>query len=507
MKKTFENKRILMISGVVFGALLLIFIIVYSIYRALNPRKIRYGEEISKLPSVEHISRGNVNAFDYSGETDAFIACMYDSNVSDAVFRTYFGYESITVTRRMSSIRLLGTGMEKIFEDIPEESFPRYMVIGIDPYAALVQSCSNSDLYRKQLGFIKEIASGHPDCRILITLPDDTAEKWSSFDEKTLRQARSSYIITVRELSGLENVRIFYNPTEEWVLYSDCIRENGAYSPVLYNIDAHLLALNLDPEATDHLLTIDNVNEIMDETIEKAGKYVEVRGSYADLSGKDVYFIGDSIFGNFRDETAVSSFFRDMTGAEVYNLGEGGMSAVNTANPASDIGGAFAYLLGKERLQAFSGRCYEFKSYYSYWQAAEKLKETKGENSVFILEFGLNDYFGGKTEDEFRNAMNTLIRGIRSTYPDGEILVLSPGYILMYNDGTMLPAGTGSVLQAYRDAAAEAASDNNVRFLSLTEDFGFTQEDAEKYLLPDLVHYNEYGRYLLAQGLARYFKK
>ena len=85
--------------------------------------------------------------------------------------------------------------------------------------------------------------------------------------------------------------------------------------------------------------------------------------------------------------------------------------------------------------------------------------------------------------------------------------MLSPGYILMYNDGTMLPTGTGSVLQAYRDAAAEAASDNNVRFLSLTEDFGFTQEDAEKYLLPDLVHYNEYGRYLLAQGLARYFKK
>ncbi len=507
MKKTLENKRILVISGVISGALILIFIIIYSVYRMLHPRKIEIGDEIAKLPSIERLARDNLYAFDYSGETDAFITCMFDSNISDSVFKLYFGYEDITVTRRMPSITVLGRKMEKIFEEAGEEAFPRYIVLGLDPYAALVQSCSNSDLYRKQIGFIRRIASEHPDCRIMITLPDDAAEKWSSFDEKAVKLARSSYIITVRELSDLENVRIFYNPTEEWVLYSDCIRENGPFSPILYNIDSHLLAVNVDPNSTEHVLTIDNVNQVMDETIEKSRQLAEVRETYADLSGKDVYFIGDSIFGNFRDETAVSSFFRDMTGAQVFNLGEGGMSAVYTANASSDMGAAFNYLLGKEDLRTFSGRCYELKSYYSYYLAAARLKETGGENSVFIIEFGLNDYFNGIGDDEFRDAISKLISELKNVYPKGEILVLSPGYISMYNNGTMLPGATGSVLQAYRDATIEVAAGRNVEYLSLTDDLGFTQEETESYLLPDLVHYNENGRYLLAQGLARYFKK
>ena len=507
MKKTLENKRILLISGVIFGALLLIFIIIYSVYRMLHPRKIVYGEEIAKLPSIERLTRGDQNAFDYCGETDAFIACMYDSNVSDSVFTTYFGYESITVTRRMPSITVLGRKMREIFDDTEDASFPRYIVLGLDPYASIVQSCSNSDLYRKQIGFIRNIASSHPDCRILITLPDDAAEKWSSLDETALKLARSSYIITVREFSDLENVRIFYNPTEEWVLYSDCIRENGPFSPILYNIDSHLLAINIDPNSTEHVLTIDNVNRIMDETIEKSAKLAEVRATYADLSGKDVYFIGDSIFGNYRDETAVSSFFRDMTGAQVFNLGEGGMSAVYAADSRSDIGSAFNYLLGKERLETFSGRCYDLRSYYSYFTAASRLQETAGDNSIFIIEFGLNDYFNGQSEDSFRDAMTRLIAELKSTYPKGEILVLSPGYISMYKGGSMLPGETGSVLQAYRDITAEVAQDTGCDLLSLTDDLGFTQDETESFLLPDLVHYNENGRYLLAQGLARYFKK
>ena len=507
MKKTLQNKRILMIAGGIAAVLLVIFIIIFSVYRTLHPRKIEINAETAKLPSIEHIDRGNQNAFDYSGETDAFIACMYDSNVSDDVFRTFFGYESITVTRRMPSVRVLGNRMEEIFEDIPEESFPRYIVLGIDPYASLLQSCSNSDLNRKQIAFIRDIAVSHPACRILITLPDDSAAKWTSLDETKVKLARSSYIITVRELSDIENIRIIYNSVEDWVLYSDCIREDGPLSPVLFNINSHMLATNIDPNYADHVLTTDNVNTIMDETIERARKYGEIKSSYADLSGKDVYFIGDSIFGNFRDETSVSSFLRDMTGAYVYNLGEGGMSAVGVASSSSDIGSAFNYLLGKEKAGVFSERCYRFNSYYSYWTAAERLQETKGENSIFIVEFGLNDYFSGKTEAEFRSAMNRIITELKSTYPKAEILVLSPGFIRMYNDGTTLISETGSVLQAYRDITTEVAAQQNCELLSLTDDFGFTQEETASFLLPDLVHYNENGRYLLAQGLARYFKK
>ena len=86
------------------------------------------------------------------------------------------------------------------------------------------------------------------------------------------------------------------------------------------------------------------------------------------------------------------------------------------------------------------------------------------------------------------------------------MVILSPGYIDMYSQGNEPLSQEGASLQDYRNAAREVAEATSCDFLSQTDDIGFTQEETGTYLLPDHVHYNEIGRYRLAQGLARYFK-
>ena len=97
-------------------------------------------------------------------------------------------------------------------------------------------------------------------------------------------------------------------------------------------------------------------------------------------------------------------------------------------------------------------------------------------------------------------------KDLKERYPSSEILILSPGFIRMYSYGEISLSEIGSPLQEYRNAAQNIAGSNGCMFLSQTEDTWFTQEEYDIYLLPDEVHYNETGRYHLAQELARYFK-
>ena len=102
--------------------------------------------------------------------------------------------------------------------------------------------------------------------------------------------------------------------------------------------------------------------------------------------------------------------------------------------------------------------------------------------------------------------MNRIVSELKSAYPASRILVLSPGYIAMYDNGDMPLNEESGQLSEYRVAAYEVAMENGAEFLSQTDDFGFIQEETAIYLLPDLVHYNEIGRYRVAQTIARYLK-
>ena len=499
--------RILKTTGiVVLSVLALTALCILLWMKVIRVHKARLSEGLPKLITMDHAEKYDLYDNLPKIDSSAFIAYTFDSNITDDVFTTYFGYEPFDVPGPIRSIRMMDEYISKILENCSDDDFPSYIVLGIDPYSSFLQSCSNRELYLRNLDFINEVASSHQNTTFFIILPEDHADKWNSLSQDAKADARLSYILLVRHLSDNFNIRFFYYSLEEWVLYSECIRDTGAASPIQEGIYQHLLALDVSDPDSGFLMTKDTVNTLMDSMLESAYNYRNVRESYAELQNKKVFFLGDSIFGNFRDGTSVPAFFQDMTGAKVYNLGYGGMDSVGLINPSGEMGTAFSYLTERADRESFDYTFSDSVCYSAFRLAATDLAGTDGEDSVFIIEYGLNDYFNGVTVDEYDNALTQIVCALQKAYPASEILILSPGYIHMYNNGEMSLSEYSSPLQEYRDAARTVAEENGCRFLSQTEDMIFTQEETDNYLLPDYVHYNEKGRYLLAQELARYFK-
>lgn len=493
--------------AITLGVLVLVTLgLIFLIHKITLPRKSTSHEEIHiEMPAIGPKKGGGIIVASLH-DVDAVIAYMYDSNKTDSVFTGNYGIESVIMPKTYHSIRFFRDYVTGSLASLEGDDFPHHVVLGIDPYASYLQCCANKEYFKKNIDFIAELAGDHPTTAFYIYLPDDSAAKWASYSEDELTSARMSYIVFVRQFEQYPNVHIYYHPCEEWYLYSDSIRTGSGSGAVRSDVYTSIMFADISDHDLRYMLLADTVNARMDEVIDMARDYESVRASYADLSDKKVIFLGDSIFGNYRNETSVSSFFEDMTGAAVYNLGVGGRAGVNVADPTSDVGIAYNYLLGKENITALENACKNLPAYNSMRLAGSLLAGTDGDGFIFILEYGLNDYFGGSCAAEYEEALTKLVNGIKQAYPKAEIVLLSPGYLSVFDEGQMIVEEGGDVLPAFREATVNVAAATGVPVLNLTDDFGFSQETTWVFLLGDGVHYNEIGRYRMAQTLARYFK-
>lgn len=498
--------RILKTTGiVVLSVIALTALCILLWMRVIRVHKARLSEGLPKAEGIMRRNKGTYLDDIVIPDASVFIAYMYPSNATGGVFSNNLDLDTYTAPVTYSSVRMFKEYLSEALS-MDKSSFPERVMLGISPYSIFRQSCSNRDLYLKNLGFLYDLADDHPGIPFYIMLPDDSAKMWNSLDAEELKDARLSYITFVRNASEHPNLLIYYHASEEWVLYSDCIRTDGYDSPLTREVNDNLLIHEISDGELTYLLIPDQVNSVMDSVIELAGDYDDTRKDYADLQGKEVYFLGDSIFGNYRDGTAVSSFFGDMTGSRTYNLGQGGISCVSLTASSEAIKTAFDHLTGVQNSEEFNASFSTWYSYGAFRLASNKLSGTDGENSVFIIEYGLNDYFSGHPAEEYEKALKEIVSRLQTAYPKARILLLSPGYIDIYSQGREVLSESSAPLQDYRDAAYRTASELGCEFMSQTEDMGFIQDETGLYLLPDGVHYNEKGRYLLAQELARYFK-
>ena len=506
MKITSENKRKRGIFTVcVIAALLLALLTGFLIYRALNPRKIRPADPAKKNESgIVRTGRGISYDTYFDDKADVLIAYMYDAEITGNVFTGKMGLKYFESRDRFDSFALMRKYIRSASDGYAEDDYPKYFLLGIDPYAAYKQSCSSRECFEKNLSFIAELAEKHSGTAYHIYLPSDSAVFWNLLSAEERSEARLAYTTLVSFFRDRPNVMLYYVSTQEWVLYSDCIRTEGLSSPIRGDVYDMLLSMDLTENDLRCMVTWANISDVMDSVIGMSSDYDQALGSYAQLEDKHVMFLGDSIFGNYRNSTSVSSFFGDMTGACVYNVSQGGWSASGVSDPSSALGCAFAYLIGNETGEIFDEKCKGLDCYDDFAAAASAIKDTKGENAIFVVEYGLNDYFSGVPSAKYREAMNYIISGIKERYPEAQIIVLSPGYIHIYEDGTLcLGNGTGAPLMEYRDVTSSVAHEQGCIFMSLADDFGFSQPEVPLFLLRDNVHYNERGRYRIAQCIAR----
>ena len=504
IKKIKFSKKALFIA---LGAVIVLAVGSFAVYRYLHPRKIKPETLVKYVCPVEHVGKIERYVTVCDGcAADAIMAYMYDTNATGRVFSDNWGLERFRLPDKYTSIRKFRDYLCGSLNTLSKDEYPSRLLLGLDPYAIYLQSCSNDNLYRENLSFITDIASNHPYTLIYVYLPEDNAERWYSLSPEERDKARISYIMMTRLFTEFPNIWVYYHSLDEWFLYSDSIRSGTENGQIREDIIDHYMTTDISDLDMTYMLNQTNVNERIDDVIALSEKYNETRASYADLSGKTVIFLGDSVFGNFRNESSIPAFFADMTGASVYNLGIGGVPGVGLLDPSTTIGASFGFLTGNTGLDTFERICAGGKSYSSFRAAGNALAESNGTDYVFVIEFGLNDYFSGYDVEEYKRALKESIRYIKNSYPEAGIVLLSPGYVGIYDNGYAITGEAGSVLDDYRLAAQSVAKETGCDVLSLTSDFGFTQEDIYTYLLPDAVHYNETGRYRIAQVMAEYFK-
>ena len=182
---------------------------------------------------------------------------------------------------------------------------------------------------------------------------------------------------------------------------------------------------------------------------------------------------------HYHDFASIPGVVHALTGATVHNLAIGGSSA--TRNSDDD--------------KSFPNVVQDFLDHNT--------EELTGDKKLcFLINYGLNDYFGGFPIDDYQNGLRTGIRALRESYPEARIIVISSNYILSFEKGMARTGDEENVLEDYIAAAEETAAAENVDFLNINDALQWNEHNAAEYLV-DSIHPNEEGRFLFGVEVIR----
>lgn len=237
-----------------------------------------------------------------------------------------------------------------------------------------------------------------------------------------------------------------------------------------------------------------------------------------------VVFLGDSLFGQVRDESSVPALVSAHLEVSAYNGCFGGTDAARIASDkglspkkgllsldalavavtTGEFGAQHTLRIKENGTAHFAGTIEEL--------SAIEFKKT----DILVLEFGTNDYFDGvplyngeEPEDgySFYGALKGAVRRIQGKYPDIRILLVSPTYHWIVSQSQTCEewnVGEG-LLEDYVAVEERVARETGIEFLDIYHDFypHDTWDDYIAYTL-DGVHPNDAGREKIAGKIAEY---
>lgn len=249
-----------------------------------------------------------------------------------------------------------------------------------------------------------------------------------------------------------------------------------------------------------------------------------------DIQAK-VLFLGDSIVGQYRDDTSIPALTAAQLETTVINGAFGGttMSLQNRESRETYYhdGLSFSQLARAIAAQDFgTQQTIRTKDYVTmnFGDIVDEL-DTVDYSSIkmVIIIYGMNDYTTGSPignpldpEDccTMEGAMRTGISLLRQAYPELRMIFMSPTYCWFINTmGTTYETCEtndygGGYLEEYVEAQRRVAAECGVEFLDLYHDF-YPHEEYQEWSIytEDGMHPNEAGRQKIAQALAEYLQK
>ncbi len=240
----------------------------------------------------------------------------------------------------------------------------------------------------------------------------------------------------------------------------------------------------------------------------------------------DILFLGDSLIGQYRDETSIPYLVGQELGMSVFNGAMGGTSMANLnvdGNEAYQKDGLSLAALSKAisyddfgRQQTITVR----ESATEHFPAViDELEQINFEMlDYLIIEYGTNDYFAGVTVDNpenlydettFAGALRSSVEILRKSYPHLQIILISPTYNWYLNtvENCENKDFGGGYMPGYVNAVASIAEQYDVGYVDVYTDFYPQKAHVEALIYTeDGVHPNEDGRKKIADAICDYIK-
>nr|DAU57250.1 MAG TPA: hypothetical protein [Caudoviricetes sp.] len=222
------------------------------------------------------------------------------------------------------------------------------------------------------------------------------------------------------------------------------------------------------------------------------------------LAGRKIVVFGDSLIGMTRDQTSVTSYAAEYTGAKVYNVGFGGCRM--SKHPSNGYAAFSMWALADavasgdyatQEAQAPSGSDY----FASQLDVLKSIDFTSVD--AIVIHYGTNDFAANVPLDDSANLLSTdtvcgalryYIKKILTAFPKIKIFVSLP----LYRTWSGVGAGTykntlEKTLPEYDSAMKTVAEEHNLPTIDGYKRLGINTINSGAYL-SDGTHLNDFGR-------------
>lgn len=254
------------------------------------------------------------------------------------------------------------------------------------------------------------------------------------------------------------------------------------------------------------------------------------RERQADIQA-EVLFLGDSILGQYRDETAIPSLVAGQLRMSVFNGNFGGTTMSLQNRDGREVyyqdGLSFSQLAQAVATRDFgTQQTIRTKDYVTmhFGDIVDELDRVDFSSvRTLVVSYGMNDYVTGspirtpgEAEDAFsmEGAMRMGIRSLQQSDPALRIIFVSPTYCWFINDDGSVRSTCenqdfgGGFLEDYVEAQRRVAQECGVEFLDLYHAY-YPHENPQDWRLytSDGMHPNPAGRQKIAETLAAYLQE
>lgn len=326
---------------------------------------------------------------------------------------------------------------------------------------------------------------------------------WLDMSEAKCEKVLAEYQLFLEWMIGLPNAGTYFFTGQEWLV---CNPNNYEAYGMTNAAVSQFLMCNSD-NAHAYMLRPETIVPEMDELRDLIDRYRKQPIEYPNASDYDIVFFGDSIIGSYTDSMSIPEVVAALTGANVYNCGYGGKSAAlgEFDNcPVSMIVNALV-----------TGDLSELPKDHEIYDRVSSFyhREKKSDKLMFVVNYGINDYFRGypvESEDDyditsFSGAVRTAVKQLQEAFPEATIMLNTPNMVMYFEYGELPQSERGGKQSDYAEAVIRLAQELNVEVLDNYRELPSIKGNWEKYL-SDGCHLNEQGRFLVGSRIAQRIK-